>query len=103
MDAKSGRRPDEVLDELMFQSIGDLAEHVSAPGRVGGGQPFGIACRHSRGSLWPEVSTFVRPETTVFRSSLVVSRPRLNRIAPIPTSGATPMVCRTGESSIRPE
>src|SRR5262249_13717700 len=44
-----------------------------------------------------------RCETTVSISSRVVVRPRLKRIAPIPTSGGTFIAFKTGDSSTDPE
>ncbi len=40
--------------------------------------------------------------STASISAIVVSRPRLNRIAPMPTSGAMPIASRTGDSSTSP-
>ena len=48
-------------------------------------------------------NTSVRRSTTTSISSCVVVRPRLNRMVPIPISGAMPIALRTGDSSMRPE
>jgi hypothetical protein len=108
-DAKAGRRTNKFKDEVLLKSIGNLTERAFAPSRVSGGQPLKILVavrvlrRHQPDSRPVEASAFFSAATTASRACLVVHRRRLNRIAPMPTSRATPMASSTGESSIRPE
>lgn len=66
--------------------------------------PSGVRLRPDRGrSIRPtHASARVICVTAASISSRVVPRPRLNRIAPMPISGATPMAFKTGESVISP-
>jgi len=45
----------------------------------------------------------MRSSMTLSNSCMVVVRPKLNRIAPIPTSGEIPIAFRTGDISTEPE
>jgi len=81
---------------------------VAAGGHIGLGSPLGD---HVIAYALPEPTLPAKPveasaaasrSTTAPSSSTLVSRPRLKRIAPMPTSGATPIAASTGESSTRP-
>ena len=81
-------------DQALLERLGNGAErrgaleHISF--RPAGRGRVRLAHASARFSWW----------TTSPISSCVVLRPRLKRMAPMPTSGAIPMACSTGESAI---
>jgi len=78
---------------------------VAAGGHVGLGSPLGdhlIAYALPAPDGSAAASAASMRSTTASISPSVVVRPRLNRMAPMPTSGVTPIAASTGESSTRP-
>lgn len=108
-DATTGRGSDLLKDKALFKLVRDSTERAFAPGRIGSGQSFQapaanrILVLHGPTCGLAGTSAPFNAETIASMSSLVVSRPRLKRIAPMPTSGVTPMASSTGDRSTRPE
>lgn len=93
----AGRRPDEFENEPLFNVIGELAEPAGALAPVGVRQSS--QCFVGSYGVQAGATRVASRSATLSISSLVVPRPRLKRIAPMLTSGATRMALRTGDSS----
>src|SRR5579864_1785589 len=86
-----------VENQPLLDRLRDDTERRGAPGNIG-------FRTNGRGRIrLAHASARLNRLTTSSISSSAELRPRLKRIAPMPTSGAMPIAFRTGESVISPE